>query len=159
VGREDRSRLDGSAQREGATTLVSLCSAQITNEMTGRCFLATFHPLIRTSRGRKAVQEYRLPPFIDGSCRREPDFESPFPSITAICRAGNFAPRLRVDDQVVYLTVKAACAPAARGVSALSVCPLTARLWACGSPRNMAKVGLQCVLSGCTLGRDHDGSG
>lgn len=36
----------------------------------------------------------------------EPDFESRFPSITALCRAGNFAPRLQVGDQVAYLTVK-----------------------------------------------------
>ena len=76
------------------------------NEMTGRCFLATFHPLIHTAAGRRAVQRSGLPPFIDGSCRREPDFESPFPSITATCRAGGVAPRLRPGDTVVYLTVK-----------------------------------------------------
>ncbi len=75
--------------------------------MAGRCFLATFRPLSRTVRGRTAVQHYRLPPFVDGSCRREPDFQSRFPSITAICRAGNFAPRLQCDDRVAYLTVKA----------------------------------------------------
>lgn len=74
--------------------------------MSGRCFLATFQPLIRTVGGRTAAQRYSLPPFIDGSCRREPDFESLFPSITATCRAGNFAPRLQVDDGVAYLTVK-----------------------------------------------------
>ena len=74
--------------------------------MTGRCFLATYRPLIHTGAGRRAVQEYGLPPFIDGSCRREPDFESPFPSITATCRAGGFAPRLRPGDTVAYLTVK-----------------------------------------------------
>jgi hypothetical protein len=76
------------------------------NEMTDRCFLATFHPLIHTAAGRRAVQRYGLPPFIDGSCRREPDFEPPFPSITATCRAGGFAPRLRPGDTVAYLTAK-----------------------------------------------------
>jgi len=50
--------------------------------------------------------QHALPPFIDGSCRREPDFESPFPSISATCRAGNFAPRLHVGDRIAYLTVK-----------------------------------------------------
>lgn len=74
--------------------------------MARRCFLATFRPLIQTARGRTAAQRYNLPPFIDGSCRREPDFESRFPSITALCRAGNFAPRLQVGDRVAYLTVK-----------------------------------------------------
>lgn len=74
--------------------------------MARRCFLATFRPLIQTVGGRTAAQHYSLPPFIDGSCRREPDFESRFPSITAICRAGNFAPRLQVGDRVAYLTVK-----------------------------------------------------
>jgi hypothetical protein len=74
--------------------------------MRGHCFLATFRPLIRSVGGRTAAQRYCLPPFIDGSCRREPDFESPFPSITALCRGGNFAPRLQVGDRVAYLTVK-----------------------------------------------------
>ena len=74
--------------------------------MDGRCFLATFRPLIHSPGGRDAARRYGLPPFIDGSCRREPDLESPFPSITATCRAGKFAPRLVVGDRVAYLTVK-----------------------------------------------------
>jgi hypothetical protein len=77
-----------------------------TKTMVARCFLATFRPLVRTAKGRRAARLHNLPPFIDGSCRREPDFESRFPSITAACRAGNFAPRLRVGDRVAYLTVK-----------------------------------------------------
>jgi len=72
-----------------------------------RCFLATFRPLTKSLRGRRAAEQFGLPSFIDGSCRREPDFESAFPSITATCRAGQFAPRLRVGDRVAYLTVKA----------------------------------------------------
>ena len=56
--------------------------------------------------GREGIKKYKLPPFVDGSCRREPDFESEFPSITAICRAGKFAPRLIEGDYIVYLTVK-----------------------------------------------------
>ena len=74
--------------------------------MAGRCFLATYRPIVQTSYGRQAVRAHALPPFIDGSCRREPDFESPFPSITATCRSGNFAPRLQVGDRVAYLTTK-----------------------------------------------------
>jgi hypothetical protein len=71
-----------------------------------RWFLATYRPLVGTAGGRLAVHEHRLPPFIDGSCRREPDFESQFPSITATCRAGQFAPRLQAGDYIIYLTVK-----------------------------------------------------
>ena len=41
--------------------------------MDGRCFLATFRPLIHSPGGRDAARRYGLPPFIDGSCRREPD--------------------------------------------------------------------------------------
>jgi hypothetical protein len=94
--------------------------------MTRRCFLATFRPLIQTVGGRTATQQHSLPPFIDGSCRREPDFESRFPSITGICRAGNFAPRLQVGDRVAYLTVKGRYAgdqvPGWRLVAVLRVC-------------------------------------
>jgi hypothetical protein len=72
----------------------------------GRCFLATYRPLVRSASGRQAIQQHSLLPFIDGSCRREPDFESRFPSITATCRGGNFAPRLQVGHRVAYLTVR-----------------------------------------------------
>jgi hypothetical protein len=78
----------------------------VADSMDGRCFLATFRPLIHSRGGREAVRRYGLPPFIDGSCRREPDLESLFPSITATCRAGKFAPRLAVGDRIGYLTVK-----------------------------------------------------
>jgi hypothetical protein len=74
--------------------------------MAERCFLATYRPLIRNHAGREAIRQHALLPFIDGSCRREPDFESRFPSITAACRAGKFAPRLGVGDRIAYLTVK-----------------------------------------------------
>jgi hypothetical protein len=44
------------------------------------------------------------PPFIDASCRREPDLESRYPSITALCREGHFAPHLHEGDVVAYMT-------------------------------------------------------
>jgi len=47
-----------------------------------------------------------MPPFVDASCRREPDFESCYPSISALCRFRKFAPRLHPDDVIVYLTEK-----------------------------------------------------
>jgi hypothetical protein len=74
--------------------------------MTNHCFLSTYKPLVRTAAGRQAIRLHGLPPFVDGSCRREPDFESAFPSISAICHGRNFAPRLDVGDCVAYLTVK-----------------------------------------------------
>jgi hypothetical protein len=50
---------------------------------------------------------WQLPPFVDSSIRREPDLEHEWPSISCLCRAGKFAPRLAVGDVVLYLTVKA----------------------------------------------------
>jgi len=55
--------------------------------------------------GVEAIRYSSLPPFIDNSCRREPDFQNPHPSITALCRGQTFAPRLRVGDLVLYMTV------------------------------------------------------
>jgi len=69
-----------------------------------RRFLATFQPLCHTAAGRTAVAEHGCPPFVDGSCRREPDFEAARPAITALSRGAQFAPRLRVTDHVAYLT-------------------------------------------------------
>ena len=71
-----------------------------------RNYLVSFHPLCSTPHGRRAVKAFRLPPFIDGSCRREPDLQATPASITALCRAGKFAPRLRVGDRIFYMTVK-----------------------------------------------------
>jgi hypothetical protein len=82
--------------------LVSGTNLQITN----RCFLVSFRPLVQNRDGREAVRRYELPPFIDGSCRREPDFETLFPSITSTCRAGSFAPRVVVGDRIAYITVQ-----------------------------------------------------
>src|SRR6266446_771339 len=74
--------------------------------MAERCFLATYRPLVKSLAGREAIRRHALSPFIDGSCRREPDFESRFPSITAACRGRNFAPRLQIGDRIAYLTVR-----------------------------------------------------
>ena len=71
-----------------------------------KIFLNSYRPLIRTAAGRAAVAKHSIPPFVDGSCRREPDFEARFPGISAICRFRHFAPRLREDDVVLYVTVK-----------------------------------------------------
>lgn len=71
----------------------------------GRKYLNSFYPLSSTRTGRKAVAKYQLPPYIDGSCRREPDFENDFPCITSLCRPG-FAEKLKEGDIVIYATNK-----------------------------------------------------
>jgi hypothetical protein len=67
-------------------------------------YLVTYRPLIGKPAGREAIKQYNLLPYVDGSCRREPDFESPFPSISALCRGRNFAPRLQIGDIAIYIT-------------------------------------------------------
>jgi hypothetical protein len=69
-------------------------------------FYISFRPLLNTREGRAAVDRFGLPPFIDGSCRREPDFQSEYPSITGLCRKDKFAPRLHVGDTAIYVTTK-----------------------------------------------------
>jgi hypothetical protein len=69
-------------------------------------YLVSFHPLCSTGHGRQAVKEHGLPPFIDGSCRREPDLKHSRPSISALCRASKFAPRLQEGDRVAYITTR-----------------------------------------------------
>lgn len=68
------------------------------------CWVVRFQPLCATPSGRKAVTRHQHPPFIDASCRREPDLESVRPSISALCRERFFAPRLKVEAVAVYLT-------------------------------------------------------
>lgn len=67
-------------------------------------YLVTYRPLVHTRAGRHAAATYRLPPFIDASCRREPDLAHDMPAITALCRGRMFAPRLRAGDRVIYMT-------------------------------------------------------
>lgn len=69
-------------------------------------YLCSYHPLRMTRTGRQAVSDYGMLPYVDGSCRREPDFENQHPSITAICRGRLFAPRLSPNDRIIYITCK-----------------------------------------------------
>ena len=73
-----------------------------------KAFLVSYRPIYRTRAGRAAVGRFSIPPYVDGSCRREPDFEAVYPTITALCRAGKFAPRLRVGHRVAYITKRGA---------------------------------------------------
>ncbi len=78
--------------------------AESLQELTPKIRLNSYKSLSNTYFGRKNIKEYGLPPFIDGSCRKEPDLESKYPPITSTCRAGKFAPILNINDIVVYLT-------------------------------------------------------
>ncbi|MCK8825534.1 hypothetical protein [Fuchsiella alkaliacetigena] len=69
-------------------------------------YLVTYRPLCYDSKGRQAIELYNQKKFVDHSNRREPELESEYPSISSLCRADKFAPRLKEDDRVIYLTVK-----------------------------------------------------
>lgn len=69
-------------------------------------FLSKYNPLVMYERGALAVSTYGIPPYVDSSCRREPDLEHAFPSITTISNGTVFAPKLRVGDVVVFITAK-----------------------------------------------------
>ena len=68
--------------------------------------LNSFHPICSTGTGRRAIKVHHLPPFIDGSIRREPSFESEYPGISSLCRKGKLVNRLAVDDIIIYITIK-----------------------------------------------------
>lgn len=70
-------------------------------------YINTYAPLVSSKAGIAASETHGLRPFIDGSIRREPDLEHACPSISCLCRAGKFAPRLETGDVVAYLTKKA----------------------------------------------------
>lgn len=68
-------------------------------------YLNSFKPLALNKSGVASSERHGLPPFIDGSIRREPDLEHAAPVITCLCRAERFTPRLQVGDHIVYMTV------------------------------------------------------
>lgn len=68
-------------------------------------YLSSFYPLCSTRNGRIAIEKYSLKDYIDGSCRREPDFEHEMPCITGLCRP-NFVGKLQNEDKVIYVTNK-----------------------------------------------------
>jgi len=69
-------------------------------------FLNSYDPLIGCSDRRAIIADRNIPPYVDRSCRREPDFENEFPSITALCRAGLFVTRVSKGDFIIYRTNK-----------------------------------------------------
>jgi hypothetical protein len=131
----------------------------------GKYYLSTYRPLIHNQVGKEACRRFGHPPFVDSSCRREPDLESEYPSITAICHGRMFAPRLQVGDRVIYMTIKGSAARGLRHiVTALEVvrrfeCHADAAAW---YRSKGLKPPSNCVVSGNPpLGlahTDHGGS-
>lgn len=70
-----------------------------------KVYLTSFYPLSSTKFGKNAVRQLGLKPYVDGSCRREPDFEHEQPCITGLCRP-KFARKLRKSDLIIYVTNK-----------------------------------------------------
>jgi hypothetical protein len=68
-------------------------------------YILSYYPIISTAKGREAADQYGLPYYIDGSCRREPDLQHSAPAITGLCRPG-FSNRLKVGDTAIYVTNK-----------------------------------------------------
>lgn len=67
-------------------------------------FLNSFTPLAVNKIGRASATKYNLPLYIDGSCRREPDFENLKPAITQLCRPTKLVTRLSYNDLIIYIT-------------------------------------------------------
>jgi hypothetical protein len=68
-------------------------------------YFCSFYPLTCTRNGRIAAFMNSLPYFIDGSRRREPDFQHPNPCITGLYRSG-FVKKLKKGDIVIYTSNK-----------------------------------------------------
>jgi hypothetical protein len=70
-----------------------------------RYFLNSYHPLCETEAGRRIAVEHGVPPFVDYSIRREPDFQNEYPSITGLCRCDKLVGQVQEGDFIAYVTV------------------------------------------------------
>jgi len=79
-----------------------------TDDRPTAIYLCTYNPLVMFAGGLDAIRDHGVRPYVDASCRPEPDLEHPLPGITALSQ-GNaaFALRLQPGDVVVYITTKA----------------------------------------------------
>lgn len=66
--------------------------------------ITTYRPLALYPKAPWRAHPQRPPPFVDFSCRREPDLQHAFPAITGLCRKGLTA-RFRTGERVAYFTV------------------------------------------------------
>jgi hypothetical protein len=68
-------------------------------------YLISYSPLANSTFGRTVAAHNSIPPYVDASCRREPDFESDPPSVSGLCRP-RFIATLAVGGVLVYVTKK-----------------------------------------------------
>jgi hypothetical protein len=66
-------------------------------------YLLSYCPLAHSRYGREVATRNGMPPYVDASCRREPDFELTSPFVSGLCRP-NFISTLNVGDVLVYVT-------------------------------------------------------
>lgn len=66
-------------------------------------YLLSYIPLANSQAGREVAAKFGIPPYVDASCRREPDFESVSPFVSGLCRP-SFISTLNVGDLLVYIT-------------------------------------------------------
>jgi hypothetical protein len=66
-------------------------------------YLLSYVPLANSTEGRAVATRNRIPPYVDASCRREPDFELASPFVSGLCRP-SFVATLNVGDLLVYMT-------------------------------------------------------
>lgn len=93
-----------------------------------KMYLLSYRPICINALGVAAMEKYGFPPFVDNSCRREPDFENPFPSITSLCRKDKYVPRLSIGDVVVYMTVGSSKKPFMHGHHLVAVLQVIEKL-------------------------------
>src|SRR5579864_7714454 len=65
-------------------------------------YLFSYCPLANSKYGREVATRNGIPPYVDASCRREPDFELASPFVSGLCRP-NFIATLNVGDLLVYV--------------------------------------------------------
>lgn len=104
-----KSRLPGCAPSGGKTLRrPSQPAPTAVSRRATKFFLNSYHPLCETQEGRDIATRHGIPPFVDFSIRREPDFQNPFPSVTGLCRCNKLVGPAESGDFIAYITVKSA---------------------------------------------------
>ena len=68
-------------------------------------YLLSYAPLANSTYGRGVAAQNGIAPYVDASCRREPDFELDSAFVSGLCRP-RFIATLAVGDVLVYVTKK-----------------------------------------------------
>ena len=73
-------------------------------------YLISYTPLANSQPGRTVAAKHHIAPYVDASCRREPDLEADLPFISGLCRPP-FIAKLKQGDVLVYVTNKRSIHP------------------------------------------------